>query len=308
MTHPQPHAALRTAVVILTMNQREMTLRCLRSAERLTHAGTRVVLVDNGSTDGTAEAVAEAFPRVRVVRLERNAGVASGRNAGARAACDEGEVDAFFFNDNDTELDPGCVEPLLEALADPGVGLAVPKIRYLERPELLDAAGYRGLTLWRGVRIEPLGQGQIDHGQYDAPRDMGVAPGIVALRRSTFAALGGYDEGFSPFMYEDTDLALRARARGLRIRFVPGSVVYHKGSHTFGGGDYVPEYTRVKGRNLMRLMRRHATLRDWTLFALLGVPGAVARGLVRQARRGDLAPLAGLLRGFAARGARAGGA
>ena len=94
------------------------------------------------------------------------------------------------------------------------------------------------------------------------------------------------------------------RKLGLRIRFAPQSLVLHKGSHTFGGGGYVVAYANVKGRNLMRLMRRHATAGDWLLFGLVGAPQAALGGVVRQVRRGELKPLVALARGLIARQGR----
>lgn len=117
---------MTVSVVILTFNQRELTLRCLRSLQRfIADPEGEVVLVDNGSTDGTADDVARLFPKVRQIKLDSNLGVAAGRNAGLREC--RGEY--LMILDNDTIADRDTIFGLAEFLRrHPEVGVVAPRL------------------------------------------------------------------------------------------------------------------------------------------------------------------------------------
>src|SRR6185436_948902 len=102
-------------IVVLNWNRRAETLACLASLERATLDGVTIVVVDNGSRDGTVEAVRMAHPTVRIVALEENRGFAGGCNAGIRAALDAGAGAVLLLN-NDTEVAPDFLAPLLGVL------------------------------------------------------------------------------------------------------------------------------------------------------------------------------------------------
>lgn len=119
-------STISISVVILTCNQRDLTLRCLRSLSRFIEcAEHEVILVDNGSTDGTGEAVSKAFPAVRILALPENRGVAAGRNAGLAIA----NGDYLMILDNDTIADAETITALADFLRrHPEVGIVAPRL------------------------------------------------------------------------------------------------------------------------------------------------------------------------------------
>ena len=118
----------RVTAVVLSWNGRERTLACLRSLEHVTYRPFSVLVVDNGSSDGSADAVAAEHPDVSLVRLGENLGFAGGMNAGIRAAFAAG-ADAVVLLNNDMEVEPGFVEPLVAALDGRPVGALRPARR-----------------------------------------------------------------------------------------------------------------------------------------------------------------------------------
>lgn len=291
----------RVAVVLLTLDQREKTFRCLRSLHRMAEPRPDIVLWDNGSCDGTAEAVAREFPAVVIHHNPTNAGVASGRNAAATIALDTFAPTHLFFLDNDMEVSPDFLAPLLAPFAaDARVGHTTGKIRFLGEENRLYGAGGCVLQFWRG-RTGHVGYGQVDRGQFDRPHRCLPSGGCMLVRVDLFRRLGGFDTGYNPYGPEDLDFGLRMRDIGYHGVYVPESVVYHESisSRTgSGGGMRSQRYVRDKSRHWFRFMARHASLGERILFYSLGAPLGVARMLVREGRRGNFRALTGLAAGF----------
>src|ERR1700761_8736377 len=127
---------MRATVVIPTLNARELLAETLSAlaAQAVEHD---VVVVDNASTDGTAELVAERFPQVRVLRLDENLGFGRAVNRGVELV----ETDVVVLINNDVLCEPGFLERLLEPLADPGVGMVAGVLLQHDRPALVDSSG-----------------------------------------------------------------------------------------------------------------------------------------------------------------------
>jgi GT2 family glycosyltransferase len=282
------------------MNQESLTLRCLESLERVSGVRSRILLWDNGSEDGTCEAVAARFPEVQTHHHPTNLGVASGRNAASRLATELFEPEFFFFLDNDMIVEPDFLAPLVAVVRnDSSIGLATGKIRMLEEPARLYGAGGCGVRFWLGNTTH-VGFGELDRGQYDTPVNCIPSGGCMLIRRSLFEELGGFDTLFDPYGPEDLDLGLRARQAGQRGYYVPQSVVLHQ-SHpgrTFEGGHYTTLYAANRARHWFHFMGRHASLSQKLGFYCIGAPWLLALLTLREARRGNLLPaVAGLARG-----------
>ena len=154
-------------VIVLTFNQRQMTLECLATLAAQVGPPFAVLLWDNGSTDGTLAAVSSAFPAVHVHRSDTNLGVAGGRNAAAKLAIATFSPSHLLFLDNDMLLEPDFVSGLFEPFRDNAtVGQTQAKLRFMhDRARLNDGGGARiNYLLWR---VTPVGFGEIDLGQYD---------------------------------------------------------------------------------------------------------------------------------------------
>lgn len=215
------------SIVIVTWNGRQYLDACLRAAEAQQGVSAEIVVVDNGSTDGSAEFVRARFPRVRVVELTENRGFAGGNNVGAGEA--RGEFLAFLNNDTVAE------ETWLRALRSgiemsAGFALATSRIVYMHNPRVIDSAG-DGLLRWGGAFKRHHGQSADLAGA--ATEVFAVCGAACLMPKSVFEELGGFDDDFFA-SHEDVDLSYRARLRGYRCRYVPDAIVRHHGSATLG--------------------------------------------------------------------------
>ncbi len=226
---PAPDLPPLASVVVVNWNGGAMVDAAVESvlaqtcAERL-----RLIVVDNASTDGSAEALTAKYgSRLTLVRSERNLGFAAGNNLGFRHA----QGDFLLLLNNDAVAEPTWAEELLAPTADPAVGMVASKILCLAAPSRLDNAGHRlypdGLNRSRGHR-------QPDGPEYAAECETLFASGCAALyRRDAVELMGGFDEDF--FAYgDDADLGLKLRLLGLTCRYAPRAVVRHRRSVSVG--------------------------------------------------------------------------
>jgi GT2 family glycosyltransferase len=294
---PDPASgAVRIVVVMLTLDQREMTLACLERLLASPQPSFRVLLWDNGSVDGTAAAVRERHPEVLVHRHPANLGVAPGRNAAAELARAELDPTHLLFLDNDMEVDPAFVAELYAPFTDDeAVGQTQAKLRFMKDRERLNDGGGCRIRYWLGETL-PVGFGEIDRGQYDTLRPCVAGGGAMMVRADLFFRLGGFDTVYGYLGPEDIDFSLRLAHAGYRVLFAPRALAYHGVAHTLRG-DYGEGYARLKAQNWFRFMRRHATPPQRLGFYLVGIPLLGARLVVREARRGNLGAVRGLLMG-----------
>ncbi|MDX1521054.1 MAG: glycosyltransferase family 2 protein [Anaerolineae bacterium] len=287
---------MSTAAIILTMNQREMTLQCLSSLLALQAVPFQVIVWDNASQDGTAEAIRAAYPEVLVHHHPTNLGVAGGRNEAARLAIETFQPAYLLFLDNDMLFEPGFIEALRRPFAaDQTLGQTQAKLRFMHDRERLNDGGGANINflLWQ---ITPVGYNEIDQGQYDTPTPCIACGGAMMVRTELFQALGGFDMTFNPFGPEDLDFSLRLQKAGYRALYVPEAVAYHVVSHTFGKG-YSEDYARHKSRHWFTFMRRHASLAQQLGFFLFGAPYMAGRVVLREGKKGNLGALRGLFQG-----------
>ncbi|MCA8976912.1 MAG: glycosyltransferase family 2 protein [Planctomycetes bacterium] len=228
------------SVAVLSWNTKELTLACLAAlfAEEPRHA-REVIVVDNGSADGSPDAIAAAFPQVKLVRNADNRLYAAGNNQGAEVATGE-----FFCTLNsDTEVRPGALDRLVDFLIENGdYGAAAPKLidpdgsvqHACQRfPTLLTALCFDSWwgTFWPGSRIQRRYlMRDFDH--LDSC-DVDQPPGACFMMRLLeWRELGGLDEQLSLF-YNDVDISLRLRQRGRLTRYLAAAeVLHHRGAST----------------------------------------------------------------------------
>jgi GT2 family glycosyltransferase len=283
---------------MLTMNQRDKTLRALRSFREITSPAFQMLLWDNGSTDGTADAVRGEFPEVIIHYHPTNLGVASGRNAAAALALERFKPTHLLFIDNDMVVTPDFISTLLRPFAhDSRLAQTQAKLRLLNDPTRLNDGGGCKIHFWLGM-TRPVGFGEIDEGQYDKPTKCISCGGAMMVRTDIFQQLGGFDEKFSPFGPEDLDFSLRAYKQGYYALYVPEAVAYHEVSHSFEGGEYTELYARNKARLWLLFMRRHASFVEQLGFFLIGAPCRVLYAMIREGRKGNWTALRGVLRGI----------
>jgi GT2 family glycosyltransferase len=284
----------KVAVVIPTWNSAALLPRLLDSIAAQEEP-VELLVVDNGSSDGTVELLAERG----IPHLTR------GENTGFAAAVDLGAertAAPFVMPLNaDTELEPGSVAVLRAALeADPGLGGVAPRILQVE-DDARDPATARlysaGQALTRDGRAVEIGAGEAQGpAALRGGEVFGVCGAACLLRRDLFAELGGYDQSFFSF-YEDVDLNVRAQIAGRRFAYVPDAVVWH-----VGNASWLAEAARPGAWNA-RLVARNRLVTQARFMPLGAVPRILAvesGALVRAARHGRLrATLRGKLEGLA---------
>lgn len=254
-------------IIILNLNKKEDTLKCLESVFKLDYSPYEVIVVDNGSMDGSADAISKAFSEVHLIRSTKNLGAPGGRNRGIQYADKNFNYKYLFFLDNDSLIEESCLPKLTEALKDDQEAVfAFPKA-YREFPSNIIMSVGIHVNLYSGS-IYDIGAGEIDQGQYDLPRYVAAcgAFGFLA-KKEAISRLGCFDEIFNPYAWEDVDLSLRAGKLGFKILYVPEAVVYHKGGKLVRGP--LVEYERYKVKNLFTLMKRHTNLLQWISFICL---------------------------------------
>lgn len=292
----EPTAA-NILVLILTYKQRDKTLACLSDLLAKEDVPFKVLVWDNGSQDDTLEKIRQYFPNVLTHYSEENLGVAGGRNASAKMAIHEYGATHLLFLDNDILVEPGFVGALYRQFdADPQLGQTQAKLRFMhDRTLINDGGGARiSFVFWR---VKPVGFGEPDRGQYDKPHPCISCGGAMMVRADVFQQLNGFDPLFGPFGPEDLDFSLRLQKAGYKAMYTPQAVGYHQVSHTFGEG-YSEEYARHKSRHWLLFMRRHARPGQKLAFYLFGVPILAIQVFIREARRGNLRALRGLMQGL----------
>ena len=211
------------SVVVVNWNGARYLAECLDSLRAQTlREQMEVIVVDNASTDGSAETAARQGAFVRLIRNEANRGFAAACNQGIQAS--RGEYIALL--NNDAVADPAWLAELVRAIeADPRIGMCAAKVLSYDDRTLIDCVGHAvfadGLTRGRG-------RGQRDAGQFDRVEEVFCASGCAALlRRAMLDDVGLFDERFFAYC-EDADLGFRARLRGWRCIYVPTAVAYHR--------------------------------------------------------------------------------
>ncbi len=222
--HPSPPDV---SVVIVTWNGRRHLDACLRAVAGQSGVRLETILVDNGSADGSADYVREAYPWVRLLALKENLGFAGGNNAGVKVAT--GRYVALL--NNDTVAAPGCMRALLDGLDEQnGIALTTARIVYMHDPTVIDSAGD---GMHRAGGAFKYLHGQSVEKALESREVFGVCGAACLMSKRVFDELGGFDESFF-FSHEDVDLSYRAQLRGYRCRYVADAIVSHHGGGTSG--------------------------------------------------------------------------
>ena len=223
VAHPLIHA------VVVTWQGAHLIGDCLRAllAQR---SAAHIAVVDNGSTDGTAELVARDFPGVEVLRMPENLGYGRANNEAMRRALEAGAQFVALVN-NDVELDPGWVEQMIGAArAHPEAGFFCGTLLF-RGEEKVNSTGLEIDSFGR-ARDRDIGLPLEKLSRADGPVE-GVTGGAAFMRADVLRKIGLFDPEYFAY-YEDVDLSLRARAAGFQCWFVRGAVARHRFAATFG--------------------------------------------------------------------------
>jgi GT2 family glycosyltransferase len=282
-----------TSVIVVNWNGRQHLQPCLDALAAQQGVDFETLVVDNGSTDGSADLVRARFPSVRVVALADNRGFAGGNNAGAR----EARGRHLVFLNNDTMVEAGWLAALRRAADEPGFPLVTSRVVYMHDPTLIDSAG-DGVLQWgaafkrfHGTRAsEAVRSGEV----------FGVCGAACLVPKAVFDELGGFDEAFF-VSHEDVDLSYRARLLGYRCRYAADAVVRHHGSATLGRtsafavfhGQRNLEWVYLKNSPLSILLR---SMPGHLLYTAAAAGYFARMGLLGAFLRAKLAAMAGVPR------------
>jgi GT2 family glycosyltransferase len=256
------------AIILVNWNGKTDTLECLASLQKISTPDVRVIVVDNGSHDGSVEAIRAAHPWAELVPLPENRRFAGGNNAGIAHALSLGASHVLLLN-NDAFVAPDVVSHMLERFnAEPGCGMVAPKIFYAVPPDRLWFAGGE-ISFWTGT-MKHTGIRETDRGQYDQSRDIDYATGCcVLVSREVIQRAGVLDESY--FIYaEDADWSMRVRNAGYRILYEPRARVWHKISASAGGHLSLFKL-RHKALSNLRFFARYARWYHWLTFPWMNV-------------------------------------
>jgi O-antigen biosynthesis protein len=276
-----PPAGKLVSIVILAHNQLRDTQQCLASIEKHTAPAHELILVDNGSTDGTGQFFrnyAAQHSHVRVIFNRANLGFAAGNNQGL--ACARGH--ALLLLNNDTVVTAGWLERLLGALElHPDCGLVGPASNSVSGPQLAASANYSSLdqlpqfaTQWCAAHA---GQSA------EASRLVGFC---LLLRRAVVESIGGLDPLFGSGNFEDDDFCIRAGLAGFKLRIALDSFVHHTGGQTFKGAKI--DYRASLERNWELFKTKWAMPKDTPLDRGYRLPAAAPDGLALRLPLPDL--------------------
>lgn len=250
--------APKASVIILVWNGRSYLESCLGAVLTQDYPDFEVIVVDNGSTDGSADCVAELFPQVRLLRNESNLGFSGGCNVGLRAA----QGDILVLLNQDTEVRSDWLSNLMAVFEDPKIGIAGCKTFFPDGT--IQHAG--GHVYGPRAETKHLAYGAEDSATPESIADVDFVTGAaLAINRTALARMGLLDEGFYPAYYEDVDWCYTAREAGFRVVYVPAAILVHYESPTAQHESHAYRYSFHQGR--LRFVFKHWTPEDLhTLF------------------------------------------
>jgi hypothetical protein len=242
-------------IIVLNWNNAPDTIECLASLKQSAYSNAVPLVVDNGSTDGSAAKIAERFPSVRMLKLPENKGFAGGVNAAAKEAVAGGAKYLLLLN-SDATVAPDTISNLVSCAENYAkAGIVGAKILRAEDSSRLESEG-ASVCLCTG-RIKQIGFGRADKGGAGRPVERDAVHGAAMLvRAETFKDVGPMSEEFFCY-FEEVDYCLRARKKGWRVVLCPAAKVVHKGAATFGG-QWSAMRIYYAARNHLLLVARHS--------------------------------------------------
>jgi GT2 family glycosyltransferase len=246
----------RVFVLILNYNGRDMTIECVESVLKSGYPDFRVLVIDNGSTDGSVRVLRARFgDAIDYVENHENLGYSGGFNAGLEYAFMKKQADYCLVMNNDTVLDHRAIAELVNAAqTDHKIGFATGKVYFHDRPDTLQTVGKKEDPVrWNGDHI---GYGEIDRGQYDDVAERIFTDDIYTLvSRRMYLDIGGYSTMFF-LQGEEYDWQARAKRKGYRIMYVPQARLWHKVSMTLGKSSSKKAYYDARNPMLVVLLHQ----------------------------------------------------
>ncbi len=242
-------------VLILSYNGKHLLKDSISSYLANVYPNFEVVVIDNGSTDGTKEWVNQNYPEVFVLRTEKNLGYSGGFNLGLDYAFNQNKADYVLITNNDVKADSKVISELVKvAETDPLIGFVTGKVYYYNKPDTLQTVGYYEDSLrWIGGHI---GGKELDKGQFEQDVERFMSDDIFMLaKKSVFETVGGYNSLFK-FQGEQADWQARAKKIGFKIYYAYKAKIWHKESMTIGKSSPFKTFYDVRNTLLPPLIHK----------------------------------------------------
>lgn len=257
-------------IVILNWNQEKDTSECLRSLKNLDYGNYFIILVDNGSKDGSDRNLKNEFPYVNLIKNNENLGFAEGNNIGMRHALTK-QADYIFLLNNDTVIDSQVLKVLVDvAEKEPAIGILGAINYYYDYPEKVFSAG--GHFNWWTSKLVTINGDLINkHGWRILEKAHFVPGSSIFIKRDVIEKIGMLDPDFFIY-YEEADLCMRAKRAGYKVMPVRGAKILHKVAITFKRFSPVEYYLYT--RNLLLFMKRNCprlTILTFFLFDIIKI-------------------------------------
>lgn len=268
-------------IIILNWNRLGDTLECIKSVRLLNYQNYKIILVDNGSMEGSSDVIREKYNDIVLIKNMENLGYAEGNNVGIRFALSKG-ADYIWLLNNDTVVDQNALGTMVdvgEKLSE--CGILGSKIYYFDQPEII---WFAGATInWRKAVSNHIGQNQKDHAKYDSIKEVERVTGCsMLIKRDVCERIGLMDEKL--FLYaEELDWCVRAKKAGYKILYIPDSKVYHKISLSTGD-NYGVIFNYFNTRNFLYVIQKNMSFpkREYYLINALYYRISECRQILRE--------------------------
>ncbi len=234
----------KLSVIIPNWNGKHLLKICLPSLEKQSFKDFEVIIVDNGSKDGSVEYIEKYFPEVKLIKLETNVGFSPAVNLGIKICVGE----MMVLLNNDTEVDKDCLRNLVTtATKKKDVGFVAAKILNFKNRKLIDSAGdYIDAV----GHADNFGRGELDGEKFSKPGFLFLATaGGSLFKREVFEKIGFLDHDFFAYM-EDVDFCLRAQLSGIKGWYEPTAKIYHFHKATSSKNPAFTEYLQYRNMTL----------------------------------------------------------
>ena len=223
----------KVSIIILNWNGKEDTIECLESLKNITYPNYEILIVDNGSTDGSTEFFEKKYPSIEIIKNQENLGFAEGNNVGVYKVIERGTEYLLLLN-NDTIVDPEFLtELVVVAESNERIGIVGPMIYFYDKKDVIQSFGSKFIKFTG--KIYTYGCGLQDKGQFNKTEEKELITGCVMLiNKEVIEKIGCFDPVYFAY-WEDVDLCTRTLKSNYKIVVTPKSKVWHKGSKSTGG-------------------------------------------------------------------------
>lgn len=264
----------KVSIILLNWNSGEFTKSCIESLNEISYFNYNIIVVDNGSVDGSDYALKREFANIVLLKNNENMGFTGGNNVGIDFALQH-EADFVLILNNDTVVDKNFLSEMVKvAETDERIGMTTCKMFYYDKPKRIWYAG--GIVNKLTLKSKHIGANEIDAKKYSTVREVGFVTGCCMLvRRELIEKIGAFDENF--FIYaEDLDWSLRASKAGYKLVYTGSAILWHMQSVSVrknmlgkNKGTSTPLHHYLGNRNRIFILRKHGNIINRTLGGIL---------------------------------------